>query len=654
MTWCKHATTHLHPSTLTDLLSWRALEQPERVAYTFLKDGETDAVHLTYGELDRKARAIAAHLQVLGATGERVLLLYPSGLEYIAAFFGCLYAAAVAVPAYPPRLNRSVERLQAIVDDAQAMVGLTITSCTTTTEPWMAQSPDLEMIHWLRTDALPDSAADAWQAPAINSQTLAFLQYTSGSTGTPKGVMLSHGNLLHNVHLIQNAFQQTATSVGVSWLPLYHDMGLIGGLLAPLYGGFPCVLMSPMAFLQRPIRWLQAITRYRGTGSGGPNFAYELCVRKITPEQRTTLDLSSWEVAFNGAEPVRSDTLERFTAAFAPCGFRRQALSPCYGLAEATLMVTGSQKGTPAVVQTVQKAALEQHRAIFTPFITATTPANATAQRLVSCGRVLSDQQLMIVDPDTHFACQPGHVGEIWVAGASIAQGYWRHPEATAQTFQAHLADTGAGPFMRTGDLGFVWEDELFVTGRRKDVIIIRGSNHYPQDIELTVEQSHASIRPGCGAAFSVDIDGEERLVVTYEVERRHQPHQPHMPERRQEHVDPGSDPVSPPPFNADIVIGNIRQAVAENHGLQAFAVHLLRAGSIPKTSSGKVQRHACRAGFLNQTLIVVGRWESETILASPAGHEAAIGSALEQHGGLGEQRGGVYVNEQYAHGAKK
>jgi acyl-CoA synthetase (AMP-forming)/AMP-acid ligase II len=299
-------------------------------------------------------------------------------------------------------------------------------------------------------------------------------------------------------------------------------------------------------------------------------------------------------------------------------------------------------------VQTVQKSALEQHHAIFT------TSERGTGQRLVSCGRVLSNQQLVIVDPDTHLACQPGHVGEIWVAGASIAQGYWQHPEATAQTFQAYVADTGTGPFMRTGDLGFVWQGELFVTGRRKDVIIIRGSNHYPQDVELTVEQSHASIRPGCGAAFSVDIDGEERLVVAYEVERRHQPPQQRLPERRQEHVDPGSDPVSPQPFNADIVIGNIRQAVAENHGLQAFAVHLLRAGSIPKTSSGKVQRHACRAGFLTQTLVVVGRWESETILASPGCHDAAVGSVVGQHGGLGEQRGGVYVCEQSAYGAHK
>jgi acyl-CoA synthetase (AMP-forming)/AMP-acid ligase II len=648
MTWCEHATSPLHPSTLTDLLRWRALEQPEQCAYMFLKDGETEEVRLTYGELDRQARAIAAHLQSLGACGERVLLLYPCGLEYIAAFFGCLYAGAVAVPAYPPRLNRSVERLQAIVRDADATMVLTARQCASKTEPWLAQTIDLGRVCWLHTDILSDDAADAWQHPAIDSQTLAFLQYTSGSTGDPKGVMLNHGNLLHNVHLIQSVFQQTTTSILVSWLPLYHDMGLIGGLLEPLYAGYPCVLMSPMAFLQRPVRWLQAITRYQATTSGGPNFAYDLCVRRVTPAQRATLDLSSWEVAFNGAEPVRSETLERFTAAFAPCGFRRQAFHPCYGLAEATLMVTGSQKGIAPVVQTVQKTALEQHHVI------PTTPANATGQTLVSCGRVFVGQQLAIVDPETHRRCQPGHVGELWVAGPSVAQGYWQRPEETAQTFQAHLADTGAGPFMRTGDLGFIWQDELFVTGRLKDVIIIRGSNHYPQDIELVVEQSHPSLRPGCGAAFSVEVDGEERLVVVHEVERRYQPPRQHLPERRQVHVDPGSDPVHPQPLQVDVVIGDIRQAVAGNHGLQTHAVLLLRAGSIPKTSSGKIQRHACRAGFLNHTLEVVGCWEAEAILASPGGPAPAVAHVVGQHGGLGEERGKVYVYEQYAYRARK
>ena len=648
MTWCEYATSRLHPSTLTDLLRWRALEQPKRLAYTFLKDGETEAVCLTYGELDRQARAIAAHLQSLGVSGERVLLLYPSGLEYIAAFFGCMYAGAVAVPVYPPRLNRSVERLQAIVSDAEAAMVLTARQCASKTEPWLTQTIDLGRVLWLHTDTLSDDAADAWQQPAIDSQTLAFLQYTSGSTGTPKGVMLSHGNLLHNVQLIQSAFQQTATSVGVSWLPLYHDMGLIGGLLEPLYAGFPCVLMSPMAFLQRPLRWLQAITRYQATASGGPNFAYDLCVRRVTPAQRATLDLRHWDIAFNGAEPVRPDTLERFTAAFASCGFRHQAFYPCYGLAEATLIVTGNQKGTTPVVQTVHKTTLEQHQ------VSAATTNDTTAHRIVSCGRILADQQCLIVDPETRHSCQPGQVGEVWVAGACVAQGYWRRPEETVQTFQAYVADTGAGPFMRTGDLGFVWQDQLFVTGRLKDVIIIRGANHYPQDIEFTVEQSHASLRPGCGAAFSVEVDGEERLVVVHEVERRYQPPRQHLPERRQVHVDPGSDPAHPQPLQVDVVIGDIRQAVAGNHGLQTHAVLLLRAGGIPKTSSGKIQRHACRAGFLNHTLEVVGCWEAEAVLASSGGPAPAVEHVAGQRGGLGEERGKVYVYEQYAYRSRK
>jgi acyl-CoA synthetase (AMP-forming)/AMP-acid ligase II len=615
MTQHTPTTSSLYPSTLTDLLRWRAQEQPDRLAYTFLKDGESDEARLTYSELDRHARTIAAHLQSLEATGKRVLLLYPSGLEYVTAFFGCLYAGAVAVPAYPPRFNRSAERLQAIVNNAQATIALTATTCATKTEPWIAQTADLGITQWLQTDSLSSALADAWHRPAIDSQTLAFLQYTSGSTGTPKGVMLSHGNLLHNVQLIQSAFQQTPESVGVSWLPLYHDMGLIGGLLEPLYAGFPCVLMSPMVFLQRPIRWLQAMTRYHATGSGAPNFAYDLCARKITPAQRDTLDLSTWEVAFTGAEPVRIDTLERFTAAFAPCGFRRQAFYPCYGLAEATLMVTGGCKGTAAGIQTVQKTALEHHQ------VRITNSADAAAQTLVSCGRPLAGQQLAIVHPETQQRCQPGQVGEVWIAGPSVAQGYWQRPEETAQTFQAHLADTGEGPFLRTGDLGFVWQDELFVTGRCKDVIIIRGSNHYPQDIELTVEKSHASLRPGCGAAFSVDVDGEERLVVVYEIERRHQPHQPRHPERRQVHVDPGFDPEKPQPLHIELVLGNIRQAVAENHGLQTHAILLLRAGSIPKTSSGKIQRYACRMGFLAQTLEVVGQWPSVPTTAQEACH---------------------------------
>jgi acyl-CoA synthetase (AMP-forming)/AMP-acid ligase II len=585
------------PSTLTELLRYRAAQQPHRRAYTFLRDGETDEVHLTYGELDRQARSIGAQLQHLGAAGRRVLLLYPAGLEYIAAFFGCLYAGAIAVPAYPPRLNRSIERLQAIVDDAQATVALTTTPMLSKLATEAEQSAHLTGLQWVNTDQLEAHLAEDWQEPVVESEALAFLQYTSGSTGTPKGVMLSHGNLLANLRMIQQSFRNTPDSIGVSWLPLYHDMGLIGCLLQPLYVGFPCILMSPMAFLQRPVRWLQAISRYQATGSGAPNFAYDLCARKVTPAQRATLDLSRWELAFSGAEPVRQATLERFATAFAACGFRREAFHPCYGLAEASLIVAGSHTTRLPVSRTVQKQALEQHRVV------ATSAGDAQGQTFIGCGQSLGSQQIAIVDPITRTRCAPGTVGEIWIAGANVAQGYWQRPEETTRTFHASLAETEEGPFMRTGDLGFLDGEELFITGRLKDVIIIRGSNHYPQDIELTVEQSHPSLRPGCGAVFAVEVDGEERLVVVQEVERRYQPTQPRRPERRQVAIDPGCDPEHPQPVCLDTVVGQIRQAIAEQHGLQAHAVVLLRAGSIPKTSSGKMQRYACRAGFLAHTL---------------------------------------------------
>jgi acyl-CoA synthetase (AMP-forming)/AMP-acid ligase II len=577
-------------ATLVGLLRWRASHQPDRRAYSFLTDGETTVVALTYAQLDQRARAIAAWLQSQDASGTRVLLLYPPGLDYIAAFFGCLYAGVIAVPAYPPRLNRSLARIQAIVADAQATSALTTSALLPRIAATFDHTPDLQALRWLATDSFSagsagelaqrdadtsDSLADAWQEPALSGETLAFLQYTSGSTGTPKGVMVSHGNLLGNLEVIRRCYEHTSDSVGVIWLPPYHDMGLIGGILQPLYAGFPVVLMSPTAFLQRPIRWLRAVSRYHATTSGGPNFAYDLCARKITPEQRATLDLSSWDVAFNGAEPIRPETLDRFTAAFAPCGFRRTAFYPCYGLAEATLLVSGGRKADPPVLYTVQRTALEQQRA---------QPAAADeedALTLVSNGWTRAGQRLVIANPDSCQACAPGEVGEIWLAGPCIAKGYWNRPEETVETFQAYLT-TGEGPFLRTGDLGFVHAGELYITGRAKDVIVIRGMNHYPQDIELTVEKSHPSLRPGCGAAFAVEVAGAERLVVAQEVAGHHRP-------------------------DVAAVAEAVRQAVFEQHELQVYTVVLIEQGSIPKTSSGKIQRHACRADFLAGTLHVVG-----------------------------------------------
>ncbi|MEW6495755.1 MAG: fatty acyl-AMP ligase [Cyanobacteriota bacterium] len=586
-------------STLVDLLSYRAQHQSDQTAYTFLQDGETPSITLTYQELDQQARAIASQLQIINATGSRALLLYPPGLDFIAAFFGCLYAGVVAVPAYPPRRNQNMSRLQAILADANAAVALTTTSLLGNIESRFAESPELCELHWLTTDDITSDLAVAWQEPKLTSDTLAFLQYTSGSTGTPKGVMVSHGNLLHNSALIHQSFADTPNSQGVTWLPPYHDMGLIGGVLQPLYVGAPMSLMSAVAFMQKPFRWLQAISRYKATTSGGPNFAYDLCIRKITPEQRANLDLSSWEVAFTGAEPVYAETLEQFAAMFEPCGFRREAFHPCYGMAETTLIVSGGLKTAPPIIRSVDGAALEQNRVV------AVAKEREGTRKIVGVGRSWLDQKITIVDPESLTPCPENKVGEIWVSGPSVAQGYWNRPEQTEQTFNAYLKDTGdtavatagesnatersLGPFLRTGDLGFLQDGELFITGRIKDVIIIRGQNHYPQDIELTVEKSHPALRPGCGAAFAVQVKGQERVVVVQEVERSYL--------RK---------------LNTNEVVGNIQKAIAAQHALQIYATVLVKTGSIPKTSSGKIQRHACRSGFLAGTLNVVEDW-SET-----------------------------------------
>ena len=589
-----------HYQDLVQLLRWRALHQPSKRAYTYLVDGETQELHLTYGELDRQARAIAAELQSRSAKGERALLLFPPGLGYIAAFFGCLYAEVIAVPAYPPRNSHHQARLQIIAADAQAKFALTEASLLSRRSAAAKQSqgfaqdsaPDLGTLEWIVTDALSAGQEDAWQEPIIPSDTLAFLQYTSGSTSTPKGVMVSHANILHNERVMESRFQTTEQSIFVSWLPPYHDMGLILGILHPCAVGFPSILLSPLHVMQSPVRWLQALSRYRGTISGGPNFAYDLCVDKIAPERRQALDLSSWSVAFNGAEPVRHTTLDRFVSTFASCGFRRQALYPCYGLAEATLMTSGGLPAAPPVMKSVNKTALQRS------IVEESSGEGEESQTVVGCGQTIPDQKILIVHPDSLLPCLPDEVGEIWVSGPSVAQGYWNKPEETAQTFQASLATPSQENFLRTGDLGFLHKDELFVTGRLKDLIIIRGNNHYPQDIELTVEQSHPALRPGCGAAFTVERDGQEQLVIVQEVERQ-----------------------SLRSLDVEKVGKAIRKAVSERHGLRISAIVLIKTGGIPKTSSGKIQRQACRMEppeseiyqlFGTWTSPLFGSWESK------------------------------------------
>ena len=505
------------------------------------------------------------------------MLLYPPGLDYIAAFFGCLYAGFIAVPAYPPRLNRPVPRIQAIVADAGATVALTTTQFLENLEQRFDHARELRSLHWLNTDKLDVSANGAWQPPPITPDTLAFLQYTSGSTSTPKGVQLSHGNLIHNIQAIARGFHLDDTSKGVFWLPSYHDMGLIGGILTPMYINGPSHLMSPAAFLQRPIRWLATISGRQGVISGAPNFAFQMAVDKITPEQRSQLDLSGWELAFCGAEPIRPETLERFAETFAAQGFRSNAFYPCYGLAEATLLVAGGDGPGPIEVLQVAPEPLARNRVQL--------EVEANSLSLVSNGRGLAGQEFMIVNPDTLIPCAPDEVGEIWLQGPSVAQGYWNRPEASQETFGAYLADRSAGPFLRTGDMGFLHEENLFVTGRLKDLLIIRGRNHYPQDIEHSVANSHFALNSQHGAAFTIDVDGEERLVVVHEVIRTHRK------------------------VPAAAVAAAARATVAEYHGLQLHALVLVSPFALPKTSSGKIKRHACRRDFLAGDLKVLDEW---------------------------------------------
>jgi acyl-CoA synthetase (AMP-forming)/AMP-acid ligase II/acyl carrier protein len=567
-------------TTLIDLLRWRATHQPEQPAYIFLVDGDTEELCDTYLDLDQQARGLAAHLQAMGAGGERALLLYPPGLEFLRAFFACLYAGVIAVPLYPPRLNRPDHRIHGIAADAGAKLALTNSPTTDNLTRRLEHNPELDHLTWLATDVDFSQLAPAWRKPPAGRESLAYLQYTSGSTSAPKGVMVSHGNLMYNLAYIKYAVKLTPAGRSITWLPHFHDMGLVDGLLTALYNGFPGYLMAPNAFLQQPIRWLKAISRYKISHSGGPNFAYDLCVSGTSPDQREGLDLRSWRSAYNGAEPVRWQTLENFAATFQPYGFQPEARYPVFGLAEATLMVSGGVFGQPPVYYQVSSSALSQHRVV------AGGPDPADQQTLVSSGRAMLETEIIIVHPDTRRRCAPAEIGEIWLRGPLITQGYWQRPEETAESFGARLADSGEGPYFRTGDLGFLKDEHLFVTGRHKDLIIIRGRNHYPQDIELTVAQSHPALPENSGAAFSIDRAGEERLVVVQEVER-----------------------TTVRSLEVESVAAAIRETVAQEHELQLYAVVFVRPGSVPKTSSGKIQRHACRADYLAETLKVVGQW---------------------------------------------
>jgi len=551
------------PSTLAHALQRRAALTPDRVALRFLADTPEQGVVLSYRDLDLRARTIAAALQAEAAVGERAVLLFPSGPDYVAAFFGCLYAGVIAVPAYPPESARRhhQERLLSIIADAEPRLLLASSDLREPLQAIESAPPALCV------DSLDPILAEQWLAPTLQDDDIAFLQYTSGSTASPKGVQVSHGNLVANESLIRHGFgiDLNPDDVIVSWLPLYHDMGLIGGLLQPVFSGVPCVLMSPAYFLARPLRWLEAISEYGGTISGGPDFAYRLCSERVSDSALQRLDLSRWRVAYSGSEPIRLDTLERFAEKFAPCGFTADNFMASYGLAEATLFVAGTprRQGIPSL--RVDDGALAQNRI-----------ESGQGSAVMSCGVSQPGHGVLVVEPNTLQALADNQVGEVWACGPSIAHGYWRNPEASAKTFVQHDGRT----WLRTGDLGFMRDGELFITGRLKDLLIVRGHNLYPQDIEQTIEREVEVVRKGRVAAFAVDDGGEEGIGIAAEISRSVQK-------------------ILPP----EALIRTIRQVVAEACQQAPSVVVLLNPGALPKTSSGKLQRSACRTRLADGSL---------------------------------------------------
>jgi 8-amino-7-oxononanoate synthase len=575
-----HAPYQAPKNSLVDVLRFWANTCPNRVAF-YLSDGEgDDQTCMTYAELDHAARAIAVQILSKRPMGSRCLLLYPPGtIEFVVGFFGCLYAGCVAVPAYPPRRNRKGARIQGIAEDCHATLALTTQDAAAQILKDENTRSETQSLHFIGTDAIDRTIAIQYTELPIIDSNLAVLQYTSGSTGEPKGVMLTHANLIRNCEIISILFGEDRESMGCSWLPTYHDMGLVGGILTPVFLGATMVLMSPMTFLQRPVRWLRTISKFKASSSGGPNFAYQLCVDKVTDEEMEGLDLSNWRVAFNGAEPVRASTLEQFSKRFASVGFRNESHFPCYGMAETTLIVTGGPNQSPPVIRSFDGRHLDA-RSVYP--VSTQTPG---ARGLVGCGVSTENQRVLIIDPETRIQLPENQIGEIWVDSPSVGLGYWEKPELTHDVFQATTKD-GDGPLLRTGDLGFISEGQLFVAGRVKDLIIVRGVNRYPQDIEHTVEECHESIASSAAAAFADDSGPRERLIITVEVQRSLE------------------DDWNP-------VVQAIRRAVTATHEIPPDAVVLVRHGSLPRTSSGKIQRHACLRGFRESSLRVVHQWLS-------------------------------------------
>ncbi len=571
---------HLPPAlhNLAELFEVCCRRKPQGLAYGFVRDTLELESQLTYGELERTVRSLTGHLARRARPGTRVLLLYPPGIDVVCAFWSCICAGLVPVPSPAPdpvRRKHSLPRLRAIIEDAQVSLVLT-TSGIEAVSLELSVARNGSQVEWMATDR-PYDQVDAVELPHLERTALAYLQYTSGSTATPRGVMISHGNVLAHCKAMSLAGRVSDHSRSLCWLPYFHDYGLLHGIIAPFYAGIPAYLMSPVTFLRRPLRWLEAVSRFSITHSGGPNFAYESCLRAVRQQREWQSDLSTWTVASCGAEPVHADTVERFSETFGPWGFRRTSFAPAYGLAEATLLVTMKQTGTEPTLLKIEAEAL------VASIVKESSASERGTRTLVGCGEPLEETRILIVNPTTKSSCQAGEVGEVWLAGAGIATGYWGRPEESETTFKATITESGDGPYLRTGDLGFIHRGELFLTGRLKDLIIVRGRNYYPHDLEWTAERAHPGLRRGCGAAFSVEGETGERVVLVYEIEKK-------LSES-----------------DMSEVMRCIRRAVADEYELEVHTVVLVKSGTISRTSSGKIQRHACRAEFESGQLVIFG-----------------------------------------------
>jgi len=565
--------------TITDILRERARLTPDLIAYQFLKDGEDDVETVTYLELDQAANLIAQRLREFNVQGERALMLFHPGMEFIKSLYGCFYAGIVAIPAYPPRKNRSIDRIKSMVFDSGAVIVLSVNDIYQSSERSFSDIEDLKQMRWLLVDKLIDDKFHSDDAVFLPQPTdIALLQYTSGSTGEPKGVMVTHQNILRNAEFIRTSFNLTPKSISVTWLPSFHDMGLIDGVLDPVYNGYTGVIMPPVAFIQKPVRWLKAITKYKGTHGGAPNFAYDLCIHNVSEEEKQGIDLSTMNTMYCGAEPIRKKTFEQFIHTYTPYGLNPKALYPCYGMAETTLIISGVPAGRGPVYLNVSANALAKNEIVLVDEM------NPDSYWLVGAGHPWLDTKVKIVDPESLLPCPDNQVGEIWVSGSIVTAGYWNKPKLTQETYAAHIEGEGPERYFRTGDLGFYHQGELYITGRLKDILIIHGRNYYPQDIEFFTETCHSAIRPAASAAFSVEVAGEEKLVIVAEVQR-----------------------TAIRELDVEAVSNAIRQVVAEEMEQEVYAIQLLRTASILKTSSGKIQHKACREGFLNKTLDVVG-----------------------------------------------